>query len=673
MAGLIKGFNKLRVHLFGQEDREQVSVEVPGTRKRKLGGDDISISGSNKKLRLDMANNTNVDDDVKIIPGETLKDKVMAPLNGLIRFFSPTQPKRPKDVIDLTQEEGDSQVRRVRKEDLNHEMGFMKQMHLTDSMQMMPPPSSIDLVDLEDNSSQGSSQGSADSSVSASTLGNFAFTGANIKPGAGVQDLHKRFRLVTKKEKEIRTERNKPANLTATLKAGRRTVYSKIFSPHRPRSSTGVNHCINMEARRRYENLLMKNTTTYLPSFMGGDRSYSNLFGIQQQNQSTVKIDRVGEGADEIDFKPKDGVSSPATPGTRSKPSSSLTPVHRSPGYGALTSPGFGDLNSLKPLVESTPIPEPEKRKPSSLEEENKMKDVYSPRFLNSMREKYGYKKRELERKIQAEETKNNYLEAENRKQYEDDVNERVLQHLKLTSTEIEEAEEEEEEEEDLPEITPEMEEVIRSSFRASGSTQLIEAYRIPISGKDIRTLHGLTWLNDEIINFYMQMIMARGGTGKFCKVHAFSTFFMTTYKDKGYSSIRRWTKKTDIFDKDLLIVPVHLGMHWCLATVDMQKKEINYYDSMGGKNQRCLDLLLNYIKEEHNDKKKAALDVSGWSLNHMPDIPQQMNGSDCGMFACKFAEYISRGARISFTQQEMPYFRRRMVYEIVKDHLLHP
>ena len=34
-----------------------------------------------------------------------------------------------------------------------------------------------------------------------------------------------------------------------------------------------------------------------------------------------------------------------------------------------------------------------------------------------------------------------------------------------------------------------------------------------------------------------------------------------------------------------------------------------------------------------------------------MQDIPQQMNGSDCGMFACKFAEYITRDARITFSQ----------------------
>ena len=54
-------------------------------------------------------------------------------------------------------------------------------------------------------------------------------------------------------------------------------------------------------------------------------------------------------------------------------------------------------------------------------------------------------------------------------------------------------------------------------------------------------------------------------------------------------------------------------------------------------------------------------------------DIPQQMNGSDCGMFTCKFAEYLSRNANISFTQEDMPYFRKRMIYEIVQAKLMHP
>ena len=50
-------------------------------------------------------------------------------------------------------------------------------------------------------------------------------------------------------------------------------------------------------------------------------------------------------------------------------------------------------------------------------------------------------------------------------------------------------------------------------------------------------------------------------------------------------------------------------------------------------------------------EKKKSALDTSGYEKVNVKNIPKQMNGSDCGMFACKFAEYISRNAAISFTQ----------------------
>jgi sentrin-specific protease 1 len=113
--------------------------------------------------------------------------------------------------------------------------------------------------------------------------------------------------------------------------------------------------------------------------------------------------------------------------------------------------------------------------------------------------------------------------------------------------------------------------------------------------------------------------------------------------------------------------------MHWCLAVVDMDTKEINYYDSMGGNNNRCLDALKKYLNEEHKAKKGSPLDMSEWHTSLKKDIPQQMNGSDCGMFACKFSEYLSRRKRISFTQANMPLFRRRMIYEIVKNDLLHP
>lgn len=223
----------------------------------------------------------------------------------------------------------------------------------------------------------------------------------------------------------------------------------------------------------------------------------------------------------------------------------------------------------------------------------------------------------------------------------------------------------------ELPEITPEMEEVIQRARRSKGEV-LVDSHKIQITRKDINTLNGLNWLNDEIINFYFEMIQERSAE-KGLKVYATNTFFYPKMMELGQPALKRWTKRVDIFEKDIMLIPVYLGMHWCLAVVDFRKPGVYYYDSMGGNNKKCLITLLKYIQDEHRDKKGKELDIEKWEHKIRKDIPQQMNGSDCGMFACKFAEYISRGASISFTQQDMPYFRRRMIWEIVNDTLLPP
>ena len=193
------------------------------------------------------------------------------------------------------------------------------------------------------------------------------------------------------------------------------------------------------------------------------------------------------------------------------------------------------------------------------------------------------------------------------------------------------------------------------------------------MTSKDIQTLTGLRWLNDQVINFYFQMIVQRAGKGKYRSTYAFSTFFFPKMLEGGHSCVKRWTNKVDIFRYSLLLVPVHLGIHWCLATIDINKKTITYYDSMGGNNQACLQALTQYLREEHQTRKGASMDLSNWSQVTAKQIPQQMNGSDCGVFACKFAEYLARRAKLSFTQQNMPYFRQRMIYEIVQNTLIFP
>ena len=57
-------------------------------------------------------------------------------------------------------------------------------------------------------------------------------------------------------------------------------------------------------------------------------------------------------------------------------------------------------------------------------------------------------------------------------------------------------------------------------------------------TGKDIRTLHGLNWLNDEVINFYMQLICERSEKNdNWPKVYAFNTFFYPKVLNKKWKS----------------------------------------------------------------------------------------------------------------------------------------
>lgn len=336
------------------------------------------------------------------------------------------------------------------------------------------------------------------------------------------------------------------------------------------------------------------------------------------------------------------------------------------------------------------------RKRSSTLDADLKAIPAYGEVFLPELKKKYAKRMEDVNTQIDSlNAQKQQYqlevqkrLSAYRKQQWDNCVlarakyQESVEAKLKIQENALEElhpegsVEEDEEEEVILQEITPDMDAKIQWAMTSRGE-ELINAYNIPITIKDLNTFRGLNWLNDEVINFYMQMIVSRSKKEEkpqhWPKVYAMQTFFYPKLVDQGYNSLKRWTRKVDIFDHDLILVPVHLGAHWCLATIDFKKKGIFYYDSMGGDNNRCLKALIGYLEAEHMDKKKSPYDTSDFICENVKEIPQQNNQSDCGMFTCKNAEYLSREALITFTQEDMPYFRRRIIYEIVTDTLLHP
>ncbi|XP_006454775.1 hypothetical protein AGABI2DRAFT_198348 [Agaricus bisporus var. bisporus H97] len=117
-----------------------------------------------------------------------------------------------------------------------------------------------------------------------------------------------------------------------------------------------------------------------------------------------------------------------------------------------------------------------------------------------------------------------------------------------------------------------------------------------------------------------------------------------------------------------MILIPVnHNNAHWTAAAINFRRKRVESYDSMGMAKSIVFSHLRKYLDAEHRNKKKTPFDFTGWQ-DYAPDdvTPQQENGYDCGVFTCQFLEALSRGEEMfRFTQQDMAYLRRRMIWEI--------
>ena len=129
-------------------------------------------------------------------------------------------------------------------------------------------------------------------------------------------------------------------------------------------------------------------------------------------------------------------------------------------------------------------------------------------------------------------------------------------------------------------------------------------------------------------MNFYFSLITTKNKTSIF----AFNTFFYIKLKSStGFNGVRRWVNKKDLVNKELILVSIHMETHWCLATIDFQLHQFCYYDSLLNDNRECLQLLKDYMGQ-----KFASTIYSDWPCLFRKDIPQQLNGSDCGVLcAC--------------------------------------
>ncbi|KAL7540582.1 hypothetical protein ACHAXR_010223, partial [Thalassiosira sp. AJA248-18] len=125
----------------------------------------------------------------------------------------------------------------------------------------------------------------------------------------------------------------------------------------------------------------------------------------------------------------------------------------------------------------------------------------------------------------------------------------------------------------------------------------LITYQRVPLNGHDLLRLRPMTYLNDSILNFYLKYLKTQfeqSSTGKpitktrgwddldGAGIHIFPSFCYTRIKNilgpasrnskmlrtKIWNDLASWTKKVDIFKKQLLCFPINEHLHWTIVFV---------------------------------------------------------------------------------------------------------
>ncbi|XP_072953914.1 ubiquitin-like-specific protease ESD4 [Typha angustifolia] len=228
--------------------------------------------------------------------------------------------------------------------------------------------------------------------------------------------------------------------------------------------------------------------------------------------------------------------------------------------------------------------------------------------------------------------------------------------------------------------LTDEEEAVVYHALHGKISRDMLvthDSSNIVITREILQCLRPGSWLNDEVINLYLELLKEREKREpkKFLKCHFFNTFF---YKklisgNNGYDfkAVKRWTTQRKIgyslIECDKVFVPIHKDIHWCLAVINVKEQKFQYLDSLGSVDTVVLRVLARYFMDEVKDKSGKQVDTRLWKQEGVDNLPLQENGYDCGMFMLKYTDFYSRGLSLSFGQEHMPYFRNRTAKEILK------
>jgi len=177
---------------------------------------------------------------------------------------------------------------------------------------------------------------------------------------------------------------------------------------------------------------------------------------------------------------------------------------------------------------------------------------------------------------------------------------------------------------------------------------------KFSIDYHDLDSLKGKSWLNDSVINTYLSIMKYHSNES----VGSTNTFFYNKLSRDGPEEASNWEgiKKVPLNVFDHFLIPICAGSHWILIDVNFKEECIDILDPLGG-NYRSHYRKINEFLEFQN--------IPPLPIRY-PQVAQQQNGYDCGVFLLQnaFCIFYQKDFR-SYSQADIPMIRKRIYKEL--------
>lgn len=223
---------------------------------------------------------------------------------------------------------------------------------------------------------------------------------------------------------------------------------------------------------------------------------------------------------------------------------------------------------------------------------------------------------------------------------------------------------------------------------------------KITLTVADYRALSDNHWLNDAVMNSYIELLNRRDDqlraeherkraqdcvppSPPYGGARVMSTFFFdrlwSEHQGYNYACVSRWALKAGVDLKTVgqVLIPVNLNrVHWVLIAVDLHRREFIFCDPYGSADQSgAVRHVRRWLRDEAVQQLGADA-VAEWAIEDWQEmvgssLPKQVDSSSCGVFTLMAASVLAVGATCRHTQDDMPDLRRRLAIDLYLDEIL--